>query len=194
MEAAQALVVMVDVQADVQPDVVVIVALTAQSLVQQVAVEVVQVPVLAVQTHALDVNLVQPTVQIPVQAAGLGSVEIVNYLVIYIVMAVAPVHVGMPVQGVPMPARVLALLVVPDTAMAVQAVVAVNAAILAPEVVVMFVQGVLMAALVAVIFIATAVLVNAQAVAPEDVITVRVPMDALPLVAETATMAATSVA
>ena len=73
-------------------------------------------------------------------------------------------------------------------------VLIVAAILLATEAVVMPVQGVLVAALVAVMFIATAVLANARAIAPEDAIIVRVPMGALPLVAEIATMAATSVA
>lgn len=57
-----------------------------------------------------------------------------------------------------------------------------------------FVEDVQVIALVVVQPFATAVLAIARVIVPEDVITVRVPMDALPLVAETATMAATSAA
>lgn len=56
-----------------------------------------------------------------------------------------------------------------------------------------FVEDVQVIALAVVQPFVTAVLVIVRAIAPEGVMTVRVPMDALPLVAETATMAAISV-
>lgn len=55
-----------------------------------------------------------------------------------------------------------------------------------------FVEDVQVIALVVVQPFATVVLVIVRAIAPEDVMTARVPKDALPLVAETAIMAVIS--
>lgn len=109
-------------------------------------------------------------------------------------MVDAPLDAIMPVQDVPMPATALALLAVPDTAMPVQAVVAVVAAILVMEAVLMLVGAVQVAAKPAApVNVSPVVQINVVPLARGHV-KQRVVVDVSLLVAETAIMAVISAA